>query len=176
MASSEKEKLTVLIFGLSNSGKTKLLYKIKTGEECNTIPTIGLNEEILEFKDKEKVMLIYDIGGDKRIRIMWPHRIAQLKPLGLIWVYDVSDKETLKESKEALKSLLKDKNIKNTIPLLIYANKSDLIKDGEKVEDYCAELQDELKDRKYMVQLCNINDVDNLNKGINWLFETLYSN
>ena len=54
------------MFGLNNSGKTKLLYLLKSGEKVITIPTIGYNVENIENKNWEKNIAIWDIGGQKK--------------------------------------------------------------------------------------------------------------
>eukprot|EP01084_Bolivina_argentea_P219003 371525_1 len=56
----KKKKRKCLMFGLRNSGKTTILYKLKLGEVVTTISTFGLNVESLEYK---KINLnVYDIG------------------------------------------------------------------------------------------------------------------
>ena len=37
----KKNEIKVVTFGLDNSGKTTILYKLKVGEVVQTIPTLG---------------------------------------------------------------------------------------------------------------------------------------
>lgn len=37
----KKNEIKVVTFGLDNSGKTTILYKLKIGEVVQTIPTVG---------------------------------------------------------------------------------------------------------------------------------------
>ena len=99
-----KESFKISMFGLDNSGKTKLLYLLKLGEKVITLPSIGFNVEIIENKNWEKNITIWDIGGQKKIRVLWHHYLENLN--GLIWVYDISDKSVLEESKKELINLL----------------------------------------------------------------------
>ena len=50
----------VLMFGLKNSGKTTILYKLKLGDVVNTSTNIDFNNEIIEYKEAK--FSIYDIG------------------------------------------------------------------------------------------------------------------
>ena len=41
----------MLMLGLDGAGKTTILYKMKLGEVITTVPTIGFNIEIVEYKN-----------------------------------------------------------------------------------------------------------------------------
>ena len=41
----------ILMVGLDAAGKTTILYKLKLGENINTIPTIGFNVEQVQCAD-----------------------------------------------------------------------------------------------------------------------------
>ena len=82
------------MLGLDDSGKTNILYKLKLGEKVTTIPTIGFNVEIIENNGWAKNIVIWDIGGNEKIRGLWKHYYEENennKVNGLIWVYDISD-------------------------------------------------------------------------------------
>uniref|UniRef100_A0A673UUH1 ADP ribosylation factor 3 n=1 Tax=Suricata suricatta TaxID=37032 RepID=A0A673UUH1_SURSU len=46
-----KKEMRILMVGLDAAGKTTILYKLKLGEIVTTIPTIGFNVEIVEYKN-----------------------------------------------------------------------------------------------------------------------------
>ena len=64
----EKEELNkdnnyyaIRMFGLNDSGKTKILYKLAVDEDVVTIPTMGFNVETIKFENYEKDLQIYDL-------------------------------------------------------------------------------------------------------------------
>ena len=59
----------ILILGLDNAGKTTLLYKISSGDEVHTVPTIGYNAEEMRWKNFR--LVLWDIGGQNQLRPAW---------------------------------------------------------------------------------------------------------
>ena len=167
----DKKELKVNMLGLDYSGKTTILYLLKLGEKVTTIPTIGFNVETVEKEGFDKKMAIWDIGGQKQIRPLWKHYFEKIN--GLIWVYDISDNETFEESQSELKTILEETSISQNIPLLIFANKNDLNKNGNKAEDFINGIKDYLNVRPYYIKECNENDLDSYKEGIDWLFSNL---
>jgi GTPase SAR1 family protein len=51
----------ILMLGLDAAGKTTVLYNMKLGKHVSTIPTIGFNVEVIEYKGFS--MNIWNIGG-----------------------------------------------------------------------------------------------------------------
>ena len=159
----------VLLLGADSVGKTTLLYLLKMNEIVKTIPTIGFNVEDLEYKDRKIQM--WDVGGGEKIRTLWKHYIQHTN--GLIWVYDMSKKETYEESQNELKSILNDPDIKSDIPLLIIANKSDLNEEGNSINDYINGIQDCLSNRPYYIKECNCDNLDSYKDGLDWLYNNM---
>ena len=109
------------MLGLDAAGKTTILYKMKLNETVNTIPTIGFNVETLQYKNLE--FNCWDIGGQHKLRSLWQHYFENTQ--GLIYVVDSNDAERIEESRESLHMILQDESMRD-VPVLIYANKSDL--------------------------------------------------
>lgn len=109
------------MLGFENSGKTTLLYKLKLGEVVTTIPTIGFNVETVEYKNCK--MVLWDIGGQSKIRPLWRHYYTNTN--ALIFVIDSTAKEDFLEIKQEFSRLLSEEELKG-IPFLIFANKHDL--------------------------------------------------
>ena len=166
-----KESFKISMFGLDNSGKTKLLYLLKLGEKVITLPSIGFNVEIIENKNWEKNIAIWDIGGQKKIRVLWRHYLKNLN--GLIWVYDISDKSVLEESKKELINLLNNQEVNENLPLLIFANKSDLNNSGNDVKEFINGIEEYLNKRPYYIQLCNHDDIESCKMGLEWLYNNI---
>ena len=69
-----KKDVRILMVGLDAAGKTTILYKLKLGEIVTTIPTIGFNVETVEYKNMS--FIVWDVGGQKKIRPQWRHYLA----------------------------------------------------------------------------------------------------
>ena len=95
---------------------------------------------------------------------------------GLIWVYDLSDNQRIEESQKELKTLLNYEEMNNNLPLLIFANKSDIMTNDTDITTFINGIEDYLNERSYYIQLCNINDSESLKNGIRWLYENIKSN
>ena len=165
------ENYLIRMFGLDNSGKTTILFLLKSGKKINTIPTIGYNCEIIKNKNHEKNLDIWDIGGKEIIRALWINYLNNID--GIIWVYDISDKQTYEESQNELKKLLNNSNIKPNLPLLIFANKSDLNEAENQIEDFINDIKDNINDRPYYIKECNQNDLNSYKEGLEWLYNNL---
>ncbi|MED6174268.1 hypothetical protein PIB30_067512 [Stylosanthes scabra] len=59
-----KKEMRILMVGLDAAGKTTILYKLKFGEIFTTIPTIGFNVEIVEYKNIN--FTVWDVGGQDK--------------------------------------------------------------------------------------------------------------
>ena len=167
----KKDDFKIKMFGLDDAGKTTILYIIKLGTKIITIPTIGFNVETIDNENQEKSMTIWDVGGNKKIRPLWKHYFCNTN--GLIWVYDMSKKETYEESQNELKSILYEPDIKSDIPLLIIANKSDLNEEGNSINDYINGIQDCLSNRPYYIKECNCDNLDSYKDGLDWLYNNM---
>ena len=166
-----KESLYVRMFGLDESGKTTILYLLKLGEKVLTLPSIGFNVEVIDKDSWTKSLSIWDIGGQEKIRPLWVHYFNNTK--GIIWVYDISNNQRIEESQNELKKILDDPQIDKNTPLLIYANKNDLNKNGNKTENFLNGLENYLNSRPYFVKECSVNDLESYKEGIDWLYSIL---
>ena len=167
----KKESFKVIMYGLDDSGKTKILYLLKLNEETLTLPTIGFNIEEINDPNWEKNISIWDVGGGEKIRILWANYLNNIN--GLIWVYDINNNERFEESINELKKILNNPNLKENVPLLIYANKSDLNVNNNKKEDFIEGIGDCVKDRPYFIIECNIKNIESYKEGLVWLYNNL---
>mmetsp|Transcript_73730 Transcript_73730/g.194439 ORF Transcript_73730/g.194439 Transcript_73730/m.194439 type:complete len:133 (+) Transcript_73730:59-457(+) len=55
-----KREMRIVMVGLDAAGKTTILYKLKLGEVVTTIPTVGFNVEVVEYKNIN--FTVWDIG------------------------------------------------------------------------------------------------------------------
>ena len=168
---NKKEGQKVCMFGLSDAGKTTILYLLKIGEKVITIPTIGFNFEAIENENWGKKIEIWDVGGMKKIRPLWIHYLDDMN--GLIWVYDISNEKEIEESQNELIKILSDSKVSENIPLLIYANKEDLNKNESNIDLFITKIQKYIEYRPYYIQKCNINDIESYKNGLSWLYNNM---
>ena len=114
---------------------------------------------------------LWDVGGQEKIRPLWVNYFKNIN--GLIWVYDISNNQIIGKSQKELKKILDDPQINKNIPLLIFANKNDLNKNGNKKENFLIGLEDYLNNRPYFIKECSANDLESYKEGIDWLYSTL---
>jgi small GTP-binding protein len=156
---------SILILGLDNAGKTAILYSLQLGEVINyTVPTIGFNVEEVQIDNLSIKM--WDIGGQDKIRALWPHYFQQSS--GIVFVVDSNDQDRLPHAKIELHTLISHKdNVGN--PFLILANKQDLPNAIDK-ETLVRELQLEtVTTSKWYVVECSATKNQRARLGFEWL-------
>merc|ERR1711937_670583 len=114
--------LRILMLGLDNSGKTSILKRLSDEDITHIMPTQGFNIKSLLHEGFK--LNVWDIGGQKTIRPYWKNYFENTD--ALIYVVDSSDRRRLEEAGEELAALLEEDKLQG-IPVLIFANKQDLI-------------------------------------------------
>ncbi|KER25851.1 hypothetical protein T265_14125, partial [Opisthorchis viverrini] len=150
--------------GLDAAGKTTILYKLKLGEVVTTIPTIGFNVEMVEYKNIS--FTVWDVGGQDRIRRLWRHYFQNTQ--GLIFVVDSNDRERVNEAADELKRMLSEDELRDVV-ILVFANKQDLPNAMSS-----AELTDklglrEIRNRPWFIQQACATQGQGLFEGLDWL-------
>ena len=169
-----KDDFKVKMFGLNDSGKTKILFLLKLKQNVLTIPSMGFNVEEIKNENWEKSVTIWDIAGNKKLRKLWVYYYENTN--GIIWVYDISIKELYEESQNELKKVLDSDLINKSVPLLIYANKDDLNKNGNHVEEFLSGIKDYLGNRPYFIQVTNCDNYESCKSGLDWLYQRMKEN
>lgn len=118
---------TILMLGLDNSGKTKILYTLKLGEvtdkdfrEIKFEPTTAFNFEVIPwYYERQKFNLkMFDLAGRAHLRPMWKHFYHDVTPDCLIYV--IEDKfDRIEESKICFQRLLHDPKLIDTIKVVL---------------------------------------------------------
>lgn len=158
----------ILILGLDNSGKTSILKKLSDEDITHIMPTQGFNIKSLQqagFK-----LNVWDIGGQRAIRPYWRHYFESADVL--VYVIDSADKRRLEESGNELDQLLEEEKL-GGVPLLVFANKQDLM--GAATPQEIAELLrlNDLRDRIWQIQPCSAKTGSGLQEGMDWLMRTV---
>eukprot|EP01083_Nonionella_stella_P288781 982617_1 len=169
--------MNITMAGLDATGKTTILYNLKSGQIVETIPTIGFNVETVEYKNIS--FSVWDVGGQIRIRPLWRRCIINTQVL--IWVIDSNDRERIDDScgfynssKEVLHSQLAENELRDAV-LLVFANKQDL-PNAMSVNEVTERLGlYQLRNRLWHIQSCCATTVDahGLYEGLDWLSNTL---
>ncbi|NHK31014.1 MAG: GTP-binding protein [Asgard group archaeon] len=116
----QKKQFKIAVVGLDSAGKTTMLNFLRFEKNIETLPTIGVNVEVLK---RENVNLsIFDLGGQLHFRNLWGTLMRGSS--AIIFVLDSADRYRLEEAKNELWKVLLDPNYPDA-PLLIVANKQD---------------------------------------------------
>lgn len=156
----------ILVLGLDNAGKTTILKSLSDEDITTITPTQGFNIKSLSRDGFN--LKIWDIGGQKSIRPYWRNYFDQTD--SLIYVIDSADRKRLDESEFELNELLQEEKMSG-VPLLIFANKQDLV--GAAPADEIAEKLDltSIRDRPWQIQACSAKEGTGLKEGMEWLMK-----
>ena len=154
----------ILVLGLDNSGKTTILKKLSDEDITQIMPTQGFNIKSLMHEGFK--LNVWDIGGQKSIRPYWRNYIDQTD--ALIYVIDSADRRRMEETGVELKQLLDEERLANT-PLLIFANKQDLM-NALAPDEISGELAlNEIRDRVWNILPCSAKTGEGLQDGMEWV-------
>ncbi|XP_068196493.1 ADP-ribosylation factor 1 [Antennarius striatus] len=163
-----KKEVRILMVGLDAAGKTTILYKLKLGEVVTTIPTIGFNVEMVEYRNIS--FTVWDVGGQDKIRPLWRHYFQNTQ--GLIFVVDSNDNERCMEACDELRRMLAEEELRDAV-LLVLANKQDLPK-AMNVATLTEKLGlHNIKSRKWWIQATCATSGDGLYEGLDWMSNEL---
>ncbi len=117
----KRRKAKIFIFGPSKAGKTTIINCLRNEFDKTTLPTTSMSISKLLIGSLE--FLTYDVPGQTKFQKLW---LPYLKNQdGLVFVFDITDKERYEEAKEMLHRVVTMPQTKN-LPLLILFNKVDL--------------------------------------------------
>ncbi|XP_071827914.1 ADP-ribosylation factor-like protein 3 [Apostichopus japonicus] len=167
LKSTPPHEIRVLLLGLDNAGKTTIL-KTLAGEEVSKIaPTQGFN--IKSVKQDKWNLNVWDIGGQRGIRPYWKNYFENTDVL--IYVVDSADRIRLEETGLELTELLEEDKLAG-IPVLVFANKQDLLSAAPADEISESLNLNVMRDRTWRIQPCSALSSEGLEDGMNWVLKT----
>ncbi|CAI9534993.1 unnamed protein product [Staurois parvus] len=166
-------KVTLVMVGLDNAGKTATVKGIQGESPEDVAPTVGFSKA--DIKQGRFDITIFDLGGGKQIRGIWKNYYAE--SYGVVFVIDSSDVDRMEETKETVAEVLRHPRIAGK-PVLVLANKQD--REGAMAEADIIEylsLEKLVNEHKCLCQIepCSAalgygKKIDNhIRKGLNWL-------
>jgi len=160
----DEREARILMLGLDNAGKTTVLKKLSDEDITHIMPTQGFNIKSLVHEGFK--LNVWDIGGQKTIRPYWSNYFESSD--ALVYVIDSSDRRRLEESGQELAELLAEDKL-GGVPLLIFANKQDLLQACP--ADEVAEVLQlaNINDRTWTIQACSAKTGDGLQEGMEWI-------
>ncbi|KAL1521138.1 hypothetical protein AB1Y20_022692 [Prymnesium parvum] len=162
----DSEEFRVLMLGLDNSGKTTALKKLAGEDVSHITPTQGFNIKSVQ-QDGFKLN-VWDIGGQKHIRPYWKNYYQNTD--AIVYMIDSADKRRTDEAADELTSLLEEPDLAG-IPVLVYANKQDLLNAMSAADVMEAlDLKGE-KSRWVHVEGCSAKTGEGLEAGLSKLME-----
>merc|ERR1712100_875350 len=158
------QEARILVLGLDNAGKTTILKKLSDEDISHIMPTQGFNIKSLVREGFK--LNVWDIGGQKTIRPYWSNYFEASD--ALVYVIDSSDSRRLQESGEELRELLAEDKL-GRVPLLIFANKQDLLQ-AVSTDEIAATLNlTGIADRTWTIQACSAKTGEGLQEGMEWM-------
>uniref|UniRef100_A0A8C4SXK3 ADP ribosylation factor like GTPase 3, like 2 n=1 Tax=Erpetoichthys calabaricus TaxID=27687 RepID=A0A8C4SXK3_ERPCA len=128
-----EQELQIVLLGLDNAGKTTLLRKLASEDVSTITPTQGFN--IKSVASNGMKLNVWDIGGQRKIRTFWK---KYLEDTDVLELSDLIDEENLKG-----------------VPVLIFANKQDLVAAAPASEIAEGLNLHTYRDRQWQIQACS---------------------
>ncbi|XP_046865740.1 ADP-ribosylation factor-like protein 6 isoform X1 [Drosophila willistoni] len=185
----KKDKMTILVLGLNNSGKSTIINHFKKSNDQNAImvPTVGFMIE--QFYSMGVNIKAIDMSGATRYRNLWEHQFKNCQ--GIIYVIDSSDRMRFGKFsaspilskvslllfavviKDELDLVLQHPDLSRSVPILFYGNKSDLEDSLSSVKIAAALSLENIKEKPWHICSSNAISGEGLGEGVQWLVQQI---
>ncbi|CAG0892684.1 unnamed protein product [Darwinula stevensoni] len=165
--SAPDQEMRILLLGLDNAGKTTILKKLASEDITHITPTQGFN--IKSVHSEGFKLNVWDIGGQRKIRPYWKNYFDKTDVL--IYVVDSSDRKRFEETGEEFAELLQEEKLA-CVPVLVYANKQDLMNAAPASDIAQGLLLHKLRDRMWHIQACSAVRGEGIQEGMEWACRT----
>ncbi|KAK6979052.1 ADP-ribosylation factor-like protein 3, partial [Biomphalaria glabrata] len=112
---------------------------------------------------------VWDIGGQRKIRPYWKNYFENTDLL--IYVIDSADRKRFEETGEELTELLEEEKLAG-VPVLIFANKQDLLTSAKASEIAEGLNLNSIRDREWQIQACSAVSGEGIKEGVEWMTKT----
>ncbi|KAM8924811.1 ADP-ribosylation factor-like protein 3 [Pelodytes ibericus] len=164
LKSAPDQEVRILLLGLDNSGKTTLLKQLASEDISHITPTQGFN--IKSVQSQGFKLNVWDIGGQRKIRPYWRNYFENTDVL--IYVIDSADRKRFEETGQELAELLDEEKLSG-VPVLIFANKQDLLTAAPASEIAEGLNLHTIRDRVWQIQSCSALTGEGVQDGMNWV-------
>ncbi|XP_068554482.1 ADP-ribosylation factor-like protein 3 isoform X3 [Anas acuta] len=167
---SPGQELRIVLLGLDNAGKTTLLKRLASEEVTTITPTQGFN--IKSINSHGFKLNVWDIGGQRSVRPYWRKYLGSTDLL--IYVIDSADQKRFEETGQELAELTEDESLTG-VPLLVFANKQDLVTAAPAAEIAEGLSLHTYRDREWQIQACSALSGEGVQDGMNWISSQIMS-
>ncbi|XP_038042510.2 ADP-ribosylation factor-like protein 3 isoform X5 [Anas platyrhynchos] len=150
---SPGQELRIVLLGLDNAGKTTLLKRLASEEVTTITPTQGFN--IKSVHSHGFKLNVWDIGGQRSVRPYWRKYLGSTDLLELA---ELTEDESL-----------------TGVPLLVFANKQDLVTAAPAAEIAEGLSLHTYRDREWQIQACSALSGEGVQDGMNWISSQIMS-
>uniref|UniRef100_W5N4R0 ADP-ribosylation factor-like protein 3 n=1 Tax=Lepisosteus oculatus TaxID=7918 RepID=W5N4R0_LEPOC len=164
LKSAPDQEVRILLLGLDNAGKTTLLKQLASEDISHITPTQGFN--IKSVQSQGFKLNVWDIGGQRKIRPYWRNYFENTDVL--IYVIDSADRKRFEETGQELAELLDEEKLSG-VPVLIFANKQDLLTAAPASEIAEGLNLHTIRDRVWQIQSCSALTGEGVQDGMNWV-------
>uniref|UniRef100_A0A671RBA3 ADP-ribosylation factor-like protein 3 n=1 Tax=Sinocyclocheilus anshuiensis TaxID=1608454 RepID=A0A671RBA3_9TELE len=147
LKNSPEQEVRILLLGLDNAGKITILKQLASEDISHIMPTQGFN--IKSVQSQGFKLNVWDIGGQRKIRPYWRNYFENTDLLELA---ELLDEEKL-----------------NMVPLLIFANKQDMMMAATAAEITESLNLHTIRDRIWQIQSCSALTTEGVQDGMVWL-------
>uniref|UniRef100_A0A3P9B5L9 ADP-ribosylation factor-like protein 3 n=3 Tax=Haplochromini TaxID=319058 RepID=A0A3P9B5L9_9CICH len=170
LKSTPDQEVRILLLGLDNGGKTTLLKQLASEDISHITPTQGFN--IKSVQSQGFKLNVWDIGGQRKIRPYWRNYFENTDVL--IYVIDSADRKRFEETGQELAELLDEEKLSG-VPVLIFANKQDLLTAAPASEIAEGLNLHTIRDRMWQIQSCSALTGEGIQEGMNWVCKSVNS-
>ncbi|XP_039263715.1 ADP-ribosylation factor-like protein 3 [Styela clava] len=168
LKSDSVKEMRILLLGLDNAGKTTILKSLASEDVTHITPTQGFNIKSVQTKGFK--LNVWDIGGQRKIRPYWRNYFENTDVL--IYVVDSADRTRLEETNLELEELFNEDKLLG-VPVLVYANKQDLLHSAKASEVAEGLGLAKLRDRNWNIQGCSALSGEGLQDGMEWVMKNV---